>query len=446
MRKIYFFIALAIVSLSLIGQVNVNNISWESGLDYPISKVDIDNIVFFNTCQKLQSELTNAHLKSMNSYLYQLDSALMESYSADSDTWSVNGKEEFEYNADKRLAIYIMFYIDDYTGMLSPGIKKGLFYDDNGFLEELMVYNNDMETDQWYDFEKDVYTYNDDNQLKLIINYLWDSDRSDWVQDGKIEISYNDEGDLASIVHGSDNKDEFIYNASGRLVEKIYLNLNGGVWENGSKEEFLYNSSDEITSVPSYYWEANNSEWVNYAKKEYLYDGNGNPTQQVDFHTVGGAGTEIVETEKYEFNYDLTYSLASLTIPSLDWFTPDFPHEISNKPIDYTHYYMNEITGLWRTSNRTMYYYLEQEIPAGIINYENRPLIFPNPASDYIEFSSERLTDNPRLEIFNIQGKKVISQDILKLGKISIEHLENGIYIYRLMNGGEIYCGKILVE
>ncbi|MFD2565577.1 BspA family leucine-rich repeat surface protein [Aquimarina rubra] len=58
--------------------------------------------------------------------------------------------------------------------------------------------------------------------------------------------------------------------------------------------------------------------------------------------------------------------------------------------------------------------------------------LYPNPATDYISISNSNTQDN--YTIYNILGKKVNSDLLLPESKISVTHLEKGIYFLKLGN------------
>jgi len=45
-----------------------------------------------------------------------------------------------------------------------------------------------------------------------------------------------------------------------------------------------------------------------------------------------------------------------------------------------------------------------------------------------------------------MQAKKLSSQIIPQSGKVSVTHLTEGLYIYKLIDDKRVYSGKILVE
>ncbi len=59
-------------------------------------------------------------------------------------------------------------------------------------------------------------------------------------------------------------------------------------------------------------------------------------------------------------------------------------------------------------------------------------IVYPNPGRD--EISLNALESNLTFELFNIQGKKILSQPIENEDKINTSHLEKGIYTYRILN------------
>lgn len=68
--------------------------------------------------------------------------------------------------------------------------------------------------------------------------------------------------------------------------------------------------------------------------------------------------------------------------------------------------------------------------------------IYPVPFSSYI---TVRVSSPVQLNIFNLQGKLMISRDVTGEEKINTEGLINGTYLVILSSGGEvIYRGKII--
>jgi hypothetical protein len=68
--------------------------------------------------------------------------------------------------------------------------------------------------------------------------------------------------------------------------------------------------------------------------------------------------------------------------------------------------------------------------------------VYPNPATDIINFG---VSDNAEIAIADLQGKLLINKAIGRFdNSISLKNLSSGMYIYRIVqNGNIIQTGKI---
>ncbi len=77
---------------------------------------------------------------------------------------------------------------------------------------------------------------------------------------------------------------------------------------------------------------------------------------------------------------------------------------------------------------------------------EYQPLhIYPNPASDQItvDFGSE---DEPALlEIFTIDGQKLLSSMVGSHSSVSVSHLQAGVYVVTIRQGGNYYTARLVI-
>ena len=73
--------------------------------------------------------------------------------------------------------------------------------------------------------------------------------------------------------------------------------------------------------------------------------------------------------------------------------------------------------------------------PLGISNFNtiNNIYIYPNPSKEYIQITG--LNGDEEIQIFNIQGVKVINYRILNNAKINIQDLSKGMYFIKFKNG-----------
>ncbi len=71
----------------------------------------------------------------------------------------------------------------------------------------------------------------------------------------------------------------------------------------------------------------------------------------------------------------------------------------------------------------------------GILEFDSNKkiVVFPNPSSDYIQFSN--LSINEDYEIYNILGSKISEGTIIKNDQINIKNFNRGLYIIHFNNG-----------
>lgn len=70
-------------------------------------------------------------------------------------------------------------------------------------------------------------------------------------------------------------------------------------------------------------------------------------------------------------------------------------------------------------------------------------VIFPNPASDYVEIRSARAVD---LDLFNAQGNLILTRKGVLEERISVADLNPGVYLIRIQDKENIYYRKLLVN
>ena len=81
----------------------------------------------------------------------------------------------------------------------------------------------------------------------------------------------------------------------------------------------------------------------------------------------------------------------------------------------------------------------------GVYETMSKINVFPNPADDYIEFDFNDNSILSTIEIYNLQGKKVLNKKLINNSKVSISHLVSGMYLYRIIQGGNQQTGKLFI-
>ena len=74
-------------------------------------------------------------------------------------------------------------------------------------------------------------------------------------------------------------------------------------------------------------------------------------------------------------------------------------------------------------------------------------IVFPNPASNFLNVSLSQTFNSPKLELYDVQGRKVFSALLKQSDLLDVSNLKSGIYLYILKDGKEFkFTGKIIKQ
>jgi hypothetical protein len=157
-------------------------------------------------------------------------------------------------------------------------------------------------------------------------------------------------------------------------------------------------------------------------KDEYIYDAYGNMT----------LGVESYWDETTSQNYFLQKS--------------NYTYDVNGNITSVVHYNWDKNTSQWDAMSNLTYYYSEL-VPTSVPGISERNIsVYPNPAREYIVFDLSNVSGSAIVELFDMEGKKVLDQKLPESRQISVSNLRKGLYLYRLSDRGNIYKGKIGVE
>jgi hypothetical protein len=140
------------------------------------------------------------------------------------------------------------------------------------------------------------------------------------------------------------------------------------------------------------------------------------------------SASQWVNNKKEEYTYDLAYLADDLILP--DWLN-DFSH---NKITGDAMYQYDDSN--WQDNSVVTLYYSEDvttSVSESKINYA----VYPNPATKFVTFDISELTIDSKVDIFTVQGKKMLSQ-LLNNNTVDTSNMPKGIYLYQLYIDSEI--------
>jgi hypothetical protein len=370
--------------------------------------------------------------------------------------WVGYNKEEYAYDSVGNEILYIDWDWDETTSQFYLDEKTEYTYDAGGNITLYLQYEWVEITSQWVYLGKTERTYNANGYLTLSVVYDWDSANSQWIESTKAEYTVDANGKVLQIISSIWNvttsqwyqilKGEYTYDAGGNMVQTLICgwNSNIGDWVTLYKHEGTYDGAGNLLQLTMYNWDESAGQWDAYIQYKYDYDGNDNPTEEI--HYEMDENTSQFEPKSKElYTYNLSYELTDLIIPPLSYFVPEQDDQIVNMPVQYATYEWDDVSNDWVADDKGQYHYSEQS--AGLIEMTQQVSnIYPCPATEYITVRFTRSLTQGTFELYDLQGRSVMTEVVADNDRINISALVKGIYFYRLIVDGRIQRGKLLKE
>jgi hypothetical protein len=423
-----------------------------------------------STKQKMDSlqyfgENTGQYVNYKEAYTYDANGNLTIDiyYDWDETTsqWVASYKDEITYDANNNMTHYIDYDWIKATGQWEVSYKDEITYDANNNMTQDISYDWDGTTSLWVAYDKYDYTYNGNGNLTIIIYYTWDKTTSLWVDSDRYEFEYDGSGNMTQSQHFNwsanisqwvaRNKDEYSYDANGNMTQDLYYNWEATIslWIPSEKEEDTYDAFGRITQTIFYDWDKTNSLWVTYNKEDYIWDSNGNESQYI-WYNWDEITSQWVASYKTEYTYNNLYSFSDLILPFLPYFSEVSSVYISqlfnHMLISDVGYSWDEGSGQWVTDGNGTYYYSAQNSNA-VPDISTKELnVYPNPVSEKLSFIIPEKYSPITFELFDLQGRKVMTKEIASGENVSMASLKKGMYFYNLITNNQKLSGKLIKE
>jgi len=388
---------------------------------------------------------TRVLMQQMDNYVYQV-------YDASTSSWINNYKYEFAYDGSGNNTRSIGYYWNPDTDVYEIFGKEEFTYM-NGNLTEKVDYDWDADENIYLQTFKRTYDYNGDGDMTTAYINFWNG--SAWELAVKDERTYDAAGNMLQQIQswwnpaGTEWNNSIMvensYNGVGALLVSTSSNWDLIIedWLNSNKNEYTYNGSGQLTTIAYSVFHAGSSQWVNNFKEDFTYDGNMNMVMLL--------ASELINNQWFNFHksdqaYNNTYTSNDVVLP---WMFVDesgmlgwMPVHMLTSTTDY-----NNTGGVFELTGRSQYNYSQVNLTAIAEPENSKARIYPQPATDWVTFGWDGNQPAPELEIYNLNGKKVLIQQLDNQGSVNIGHLKPGLYFYRLLgNNQAVNSGKLSVR
>ncbi len=347
---------------------------------------------------------------------YQMDSLSFYSWNRTNQEWNYSASFFYKYDKNKALteiisnryeeivAIYYdiiedpagncLHYIYHYGGPTGDSIKVEKIFSVDSKILNSITYKYDISFDDWIKRNMLEYSYSEDGMCTGFLDYDWVSDSSKWVPgDTKASYTYDNKNNLS-----------------------LYTLL----------------TQDESSN-----------EWTPQFQIEYIYDTLGNPIEEINSRWRSSQNEWYLD-EKYVYEYD-SRKVDELILPPDFFLYPDNSSAINNKINGFIKYEFEN--GNWEVYSKGIYEYSEQQFTEiNTINSKKEFSIYPNPAKDYIMVELQNFTNIGYVEIYDSNGRKMLTKKIFNTSKINLMELSSGFYFYSIYLNNTAYKGKLILK
>jgi len=423
--------------------------------------------------------------KSAQAIKQRLDSYSSDAYDAITGQWIPDEKAEFIYDANMNMTMEYDYEWDNSTSQLVKYWKGEYTYDGDGnLIQELYSELNTLDN-EFYISGKNLFTYDaNGNQLQQI-EYSYDTAISQFVINYKSDYTYDASGNRTQIINyylDESNmlvgswKSDLAYNENGNETQRIDSYWDGTTWVQARKYESSYNSSgnkalytqsdwdefngkwnDAIEKVEYSYnsngnlileqqfsKDPNNNNWILQSKDDYMFDASGNNTQHINYYGWDETTGKWTEVWKSDYTINTNYTFDDLILPF--WLVEDEEDIFKNMITEIKDYTWNTFTLEWNEEYRLVLNYSEQNFTS--VNHREKGIVnvFPNPFTESLTINVPSASAKITLDLFDQQGRKLMTRLIMSDQKVSLQGLNKGMYVYRLNVDGKIQSGKLVKE
>lgn len=428
MTKLFTLIAfMVLISLFVSGQnVDVRNLekyrksSLERHLNglKPDDKPDQRGLLFPGNSNIAHG----SRLKSSQSIKQRLDSSEFRAWNDTTKLWMNYSKRVNTYDANGNNSQSNGYVWIEATHRWIPDWKSEISFNEKQNASQYLTYDWDKATSQWVPDWKDVFSYNSNGTMPQILNYDLDQKTNQWVLSWQYIYSYNANGHLTQILD-------------------YYQDETTLQWVLAWKYIYSFDANGNQTQQLEYFLDEKTSEWVADSKIEYIYDENGNMSEYLVYNR--NQTTDQLELDwKRDYTYDINYSFNDLISPFLYLWQVNFYH----------HKMTGQSTSMWNKSTKTWdhpiynstFYYSELNTTSVNSLELKWAEIYPNPASEHINIHFTGIDNQVKFELFDLQGRKVISENVLNEGKLDVQRLIKGVYFYNIITNENRQSGKFI--
>jgi len=343
--------------------------------------------------------------------------------------------EKFYDNNDNLIEEQTIHW-DQQDNNFSEGEGFEYTYNNNQLIEKLH-YLWFEPSQYWFDYKKHLMIYDSSNKLigesiKVKLNNQWlDAEKVEYTYDSSNMIVLKELYDSPTYGWNIISKTEYTYNTNGELIQELKADFFNNNWVNDYKFNVIY-QPNQIT-YEYYSWAG--FDWRSVEKIERFFDQSNNLTMEINYE--GNQYSQIFDPNYKEiFTYNNNYQYAELRTMLEEW-------ECQHQLVTYAQEYHDGLQFIPFFEGN--YYWLDlptsvSDISAGVNHH-----IYPNPASNVLNFELPQSSQNANIQLFNASGQLIANTQFID-NKLEVSTLPQGLYTYLIRQGDEAFSGKVIIS
>ncbi len=442
---------------------------------------------------KQEQTLLNHQSKSAGNILLQLDSLYSEGLYVVNFLYDANGRttEEVQRTYNPMEQAYI------------NNTRRTWIFNDDEMASSRLSQVWSMQELQWINSELEEENYNDEGQILSRQFSIWDSSSDAWIAQSATEWEYEDAMPSEVISYSPiagiltpDTRTTYTYE-DGLIIEVLTESYDPGdevwklelrrtstytdqvlstelfeswseallSWEPTQWREYAYKANSE--NILGFVWNEPEGSWEEQSLTEIILDASGNrihylsqikedeqwrPVWQEDleydeennrtatlFYTWNTFTLALEPLVGYNFEIDWNYASDEIA-----WMMGQNGQANIFHKIDASEMTQYTSGGLIVNQIQTLFFYS----PFSFLHTDSETVspinLYPNPSDGLVYLNSEAMQSPMYIELFDMQGRKVHDRLIPSNGSIRIDHLQKGLYVYRISAGDHVHTGKLM--
>jgi len=361
---------------------------------------------------------------------------------------------DFVYNADQLCTDFIYSLSESGSGVYIPYFAKHYYYENKRVIR-IETENFLRDSGQTLKESRTSFHYNSKGLVDLVENDDYDHISQYVPRTKEILIYDNDDrlildtlniyiSDSASSRIFSTYIHDYVYNEHGLLKEsRSYLfDESKSIRHTRYRHGYTYDSNNFLILASLELWDSVNAKFFIDEQYRATYNSFGGMNLLEHGFDDGASGTWGFY-EKQEFINDNNVGQEDLLIPLNEIFTQgnDF-NRFSRKILSDTYSRYIPLDNIWKTYSKSIYIYSQQIV----INTEDAKLegvsFYPNPVESSLSIRNQKGAGI--FELFNVQGQKIVHQEVVGDAQVDLTQQMSGFYFYKMTIGGKSATGKLV--